>query len=48
MPSNIVMKLIERVAALEARVEALVTYQKYQIGLLIGIFSSLVVSYLVK
>lgn len=37
MPSDIVAKLIERIAKLEARVENLMAYQKWQIGLLTGL-----------
>lgn len=48
MPSNIVIKLIERVAKLEARVESLMAYQKVQIGLLVSIFGTLVVTFLTR
>jgi hypothetical protein len=38
MPSNIVNNLIARIVALETRVESLLTYQKWQMGLLSAIF----------
>lgn len=47
MPTNIVVKLLERVAALEARVEALMSYQKWQMALLSAIFM-LAIGVLVK
>lgn len=38
MPNSIVTELIRKVAKLEARVEVLFTYQKWQMGLLTAIF----------
>ncbi len=38
MPSNIVMRLMEQVASLEAKVESLMTYQKWTMALLSAIF----------
>lgn len=38
MPNSIVTELIRKVAKLEARVENLFTYQKWQMGLLAAIF----------
>lgn len=38
MPSSIVIELIKKVAKLEARVESLFAYQKWQMGLLTAIF----------
>ena len=37
MPSDIVTKLIDRISKLEARVENLMSYQKWQMGLLTAI-----------
>lgn len=37
MPSNIVAQLMRQVSALEARVEALMSYQRWQMGLLAAI-----------
>lgn len=37
MPSDIVIKLIDRIAKLEARVENLMSYQRWQVGLLTAI-----------
>ncbi len=38
MPNNIVTALIERVAKLEAKVESLLSYQRWQMALLSAIF----------
>ncbi len=37
MPSDIVVKLIDRISKLEARVESLMSYQRWQVGLLTAI-----------
>lgn len=37
MPSEIVVKLIERISKLETRVENLMSYQRWQVGLLTAI-----------
>lgn len=37
MPSDIVVRLIDRIAKLEAKVESLMAYQKWQVGLLTAI-----------
>lgn len=34
MPNDIVLKMIDRLSKLEARVESLMSYQKWQVGLL--------------
>lgn len=34
MPSDIVLKLIEKVSKLEERVQGLMVYQRWQVGLL--------------
>lgn len=38
MPNSIVVELIRKVAVLQTKVESLVTYQKWQMGLLTAIF----------
>jgi len=38
MPNGIVIELIRKVAKMEARVENLMSYQKWQMGLLAAIF----------
>jgi hypothetical protein len=38
MPNSIITQLISRIVALEIRAESLITYQKWQMGLLAAIF----------
>ena len=48
MPSDIVVKLIERIAKLEARMESLMSYQKWQVGLLTAILLMAVKAWMVR
>jgi hypothetical protein len=48
MPSDIVVKLIDRISKLEARVENLMSYQKWQMGLLTAILLIAVKSWMGK
>ncbi len=48
MPSDIVVKLIDRIAKLEARVESLMSYQKWQVGLLTAILLMAVKAWMVR
>lgn len=48
MPSDIVTKLIAKVAMLEAKVDGLMTYQKWQMGLLAAILLLAVQSWVSK
>lgn len=42
MPSDIVVKLMDRIAKLEARVENLMSYQKWQMGALAAILAAVI------
>jgi len=44
MPNNIVIDLIRKVAKIEGRLESLMNYQKWQMGILAAIFVAVVVS----
>lgn len=48
MPSDIVAKLIDRIAKMEARVESLMAYQKWQVGLLTAILLMAVKAWMVR
>lgn len=50
MPSKLkdVQEFFERIATLEAKVEGLMTYQKWQVSLLIAIIAVLIGNYLHK
>ena len=48
MPSDIVVKLIERISKLEAKVENLMAYQKWQVGLLTAILLMAVKAWMVR
>ena len=48
MPSDIVLKLIEKVSKLEARVESLMSYQRWQVGLLAALILMAVKAVLFK
>lgn len=48
MPSDIVVKLIDRIAKLEARVESLMSYQKWQVGLLTAILLMAVKAWMIR
>lgn len=48
MPSDIVIKLIDRLSKLEAKVESLMNYQKWQVGLLTAIFLMAIKSWMAK
>lgn len=48
MPSNIVLQLMKQVAALEAKVEGLIVYQKWQMGALAAIFAAVVGAWMSK
>lgn len=48
MPSDIVVRLIDRISKLEARVENLMSYQKWQMGLLTAILLIAVKSWMGK
>lgn len=48
MPSDIVIKLMEKVAKLEAQVDSLMSYQKWQVGLLTAILLMAVKAWMKK
>jgi len=48
MPSDIVLKLIDRLSKLEERVESLMLYQKWQVGLLTAILLMAVKAWMVR
>ncbi len=48
MPNDIVIKLIERLAKLETKVESLMSYQKWQVGLLTAILLMAVKAWMVR
>lgn len=48
MPNDIVLKLIEDVAKLKVRVDDLMTWQKWQVSLLIAIVAALTANYFNK
>lgn len=48
MPSNIVAQLMKQVSALEARVEALMAYQKWTMGLLAALLLMGIKAFVVK
>lgn len=48
MPNGIVIELIKKVAKLEARVENLVSYQKWQMGLLAAIFMAILGTWIAR
>lgn len=48
MPNGIVIELIKKVAKLEARVENLFSYQKWQMGLLAAIFLAILGSWVTR
>lgn len=48
MPSDMVVRLIDRIAKLEARVESLMNYQKWQVGLLTAILLMAAKAWIVK
>lgn len=48
MPSDIVVKLIERVKALEVQMGILMSYQKWQIGLLTAILLMALKAWMVR
>ncbi len=48
MPSDIVVKLLERISKLEAKVENLMAYQKWQVGLLTAILLMAVKAWMVR
>ena len=48
MPSDIVIRLIERLSKLETKVESLMAYQRWQIGLLTAILLMAVKAWMVR